>query len=109
MKHGDAFEAGLETHDGLRGECDFGDEDKGALAALDDGGDGLEIDLGFSAAGDAVEEVDAEIAGDGAREEIIEDFFLVVVEGDGLLERDGRFCLAGHLREIDFGFDGDPA
>jgi len=52
---GAAAEPGFKTFDGLGGEGDFGDEDDGAAAELEAVGDGLEIDLGFPAAGDAVE------------------------------------------------------
>jgi len=53
---GAAAEAGFEAFDGLGGEGDFGDENDGALAAGEGVGDGLEVNFGFAAAGDAVEE-----------------------------------------------------
>jgi len=42
----------------LGGERDFRDEDDGALAFTEGVVDGLEVDLGFAAAGDAMEEED---------------------------------------------------
>ena len=60
MKDGDEFgafaEAGLEALDGLGGEGDFGEEDDDGFACFEGGLGGLEVDLGFAGAGDAVEE-----------------------------------------------------
>ncbi len=50
------LEAGAEAFDGLRGQRDFGNEDDGVLALMQGVLDGLEIDFGFAAAGDAVDE-----------------------------------------------------
>ena len=49
-------EARLEALDGLRREADFRDEDERGLVLLQHPGDGLEIDFGLAAAGDAVEQ-----------------------------------------------------
>src|SRR2546423_1052396 len=54
VEDGDALEAGHEALSRLRGEGDFGHEDNGLFALGDDVGDALEVDFGFSAAGDSV-------------------------------------------------------
>ena len=55
----------LEALDGLRREGDFRHEHDGAFALLQRVGDGLEIDLGLAAAGDAVEEEGRGARGEG--------------------------------------------
>ena len=55
----------LEALDGLRRERDFRHEDNRALALLQGVGDGLQIDLGLAAAGDAVEEEGRGARGEG--------------------------------------------
>lgn len=60
MEHGDLLldggEAAFKAFHGLGCERDFGDEDKGGLVEIEDLLDGLEVYLGFSTAGYAVEE-----------------------------------------------------
>ena len=57
VAHGDlSGEAGLEAGDGLGRECDFGDQRDHGFAVGEGVGCGVEVDLGFAAAGDAVEE-----------------------------------------------------
>ena len=60
MEHGDFVlgggEAGFEALDGLRGEGNLRHEHDGGLPALEDELDGLEVNLGLAAAGDAVKE-----------------------------------------------------
>ena len=58
-------EARFESLDRLRRERDFRDQDNRAFALLQGVGEGLQIDFGLAAAGDAVEEED----GSGARGE----------------------------------------
>ena len=53
---GAGAEAGFEAFDGLRSEGNFGDEDDAAAALGKGVGEGLEVDFGFAAAGDAVEQ-----------------------------------------------------
>ena len=48
-------EAGFEALDGLGGEGDLGDEDDDGFAEVEGGFGGLEVNFGFSGAGDAVE------------------------------------------------------
>ena len=55
-------EAGPEATHRLRGECDLGHQDDRAEATLECGGAGLEVDLGLTAAGRAVEQVSAAAA-----------------------------------------------
>ena len=62
MQHGDerlelaGTEARLESFDGLRRERNFRHQHDGALALLERVREGLEINLGLAAAGDAVEQ-----------------------------------------------------
>src|SRR4030095_2655967 len=49
-------EARLESLYRLRGERDFRDEHNGTFTLFERVGDGLEVDFGFAAAGDAVKE-----------------------------------------------------
>ena len=57
MQNGHPFtEAGPETPFGLRDQGDFGNQHQDALPAAKGGGRGLQIDLGFTAAGDTVQE-----------------------------------------------------
>jgi len=52
-------EAGPEAAHRLRGECDLGHEDDRAETTVERGGTGLEVDLGLTASGRAVEQVAA--------------------------------------------------
>jgi hypothetical protein len=67
MEDGDAFEAcaepGATEAADPEGESDFRDKDDGGFSAGESFLDGAEIDFGFSAAGDAEEEADAEFGG----------------------------------------------
>ena len=57
MEEGDlASESGFEDLDELRGESDFGDEEDDGFALVEGFGGELEVDVGFAAAGDAVEQ-----------------------------------------------------
>ncbi len=57
VQDGDLFaEAGADQAADPEGERDFWDEDDGGFAAGERGFDRAEIDFGFAAAGDAVEE-----------------------------------------------------
>ena len=60
VKDGDAIaaigEAGLEAFDGLRSQRDFRHQDESGAATLQHTSDGLEIDFGLAAAGDAVQQ-----------------------------------------------------
>ena len=57
MENGDLVvelgEACFETTHGLGGERDFGNEDENSFPEIESGLGGLEVDLGFAAAGDA--------------------------------------------------------
>ena len=73
VQHGDerlqraGAEARLEPLDGLRRERDFRHEHDGALALFERVGDGLQINLGLAAAGDAVQEKGADGVLPGSR------------------------------------------
>ena len=87
VEDGDAVlavgETGFEALDGLRGEADFGDQDEGGFAGGEHAGDGLQEDLGFAAAGDAVQEQGAGLGGVG--EGVLHGF-----QGGGLLGGEGE-------------------
>ena len=51
-----AGETGVDPLHGLRGEGDFRHQENGLAALLNDPGNGLQIDLGFTAAGNPVEQ-----------------------------------------------------
>ena len=56
-------EAAAEAAHGLRGEADLGHEDEGTAAVRERALDGVEVDLGLSGAGHAVDEHDVAAAG----------------------------------------------
>ncbi len=100
-------EAGLEALDGLGGEGDLGDEDDDLFAEIEGGPGGLEVDFGFTGAGDAVEEDGGGLVGVEAFEDGFVNFGLFVVEGEGLGGDEGfvGIGVAADLEVDDF----DPA
>jgi hypothetical protein len=80
----EGVEAGFETLDGLGGEGDFGDEDNDLFTEVEGGLGGLEVDFGFSGAGDAVEEDGFGFFGVEAFDDGFVDFGLLLIQSEGL-------------------------
>ncbi len=108
VEDGDAGESGLESFYGLRGQCDFGDEDQCLFPGVDDFANELEIDFGFAASGYAVEEGDGEAAVH-AGEEGVEDFLLVFIELEVDFVGFSEGHVSGEAGEIRLVSDGDDA
>jgi hypothetical protein len=106
VEDSDALEAGGEPADGLRGEGDFGDEDDGLFAGVDDLADAAEVDFGFAGAGDAVEEGGGEAGGE-ARLEGVHHALLIFVELVIRFVAGGVADVFGEAREVGLWVDGD--
>ena len=94
VEHGHVFKSAAETADGLGGEADFGDEDDGLATEMDDLLDHLDVDLGFSTSGDAVDEDGFVATVVEGVEDCVEGLLLVGVEGEVFLAFDDGFGAA---------------